>query len=133
MRKVLEAQAANISLQQIKFLGFREDIPHLLSQLDVLKKKKKNEGLCSTILQAMAAQIPVIAKNVGGIPELIQHNQNGLLAENQEDFVRHVLSLYDNPKLRQQLATAAVLSVKDYDLSIYTEKMLGIYPMSMNN
>lgn len=128
MRKQLEERAKELAIHsQVTFFGFREDIPELLSQLDVLMITSKNEGLCSTILQAMAAQVPVIAKNVGGIPEIIQSGENGLLAENQDDFVKYALTLYEDASYRQAIIEAAVQCVQAYDLPVYVKKIQEVY------
>ena len=50
-----------------------------MSSFDYFVLPSLSEGLSSAILSAMAASLPVIATNVGGIPELIQHEENGLL------------------------------------------------------
>lgn len=117
----------------VKFLGFREDIPEILSQLDLLLVTSQNEGLCSTILQSMAAQVPVIAKNVGGIQEIIQHKKTGLLAENDSELVKYALQLHNNPVFAKTLTQSALKFIQAYDLSIYTEKMLAIYQNEANS
>ncbi len=65
---------------EVLFTGFRDDAKHLLLELDILLMTSKTEGLGTSILDAMAAHIPVIATQAGGIPEMIQHEVTGLLA-----------------------------------------------------
>jgi sugar transferase (PEP-CTERM/EpsH1 system associated) len=65
--------------EHIKFLGIRNDVPRLLSVLDIFVLCSVSEGLPLTLLEAMAAGKPIIATNVGGIPEVVDHNSNGLL------------------------------------------------------
>lgn len=128
LREALENQASTLGIiSHLNFLGFREDIPEILSQLDLLLVTSKNEGLCGTILQAMAAQVPVIAKNVGGIPEIIHHEETGFLAENIDDFAKYSLLLYENVELAKNISRAALSFVQSYDLSVYTEKLISIY------
>lgn len=128
LRHELEEEVKTLNIQSnVKFFGFREDIPDLLSQLDILFVTSNNEGLCSTILQAMAAQVPVIARPVGGIPEIIQHQKNGLLADNVDDFVKYALDIYSNPAVGKQLAQTAFSSVKAHDLPVFIDKMLLYY------
>jgi glycosyltransferase involved in cell wall biosynthesis len=59
--------------------GFREDIPDLLSIVDVFVMPTLREGLGTAILEAMAMGKPIVATRVGGIPEAVQHGVNGIL------------------------------------------------------
>lgn len=62
------------------------------------------EGLSHTILEAMASEVPIIATNTGGNPELIKDQENGILIEynNKEQLKETILKLYNNPELRQK-------------------------------
>lgn len=66
---------------RINVLGVREDIPELLSAASCLVLPSLSEGLPLVVLEAMAAGIPVIATAVGGVPELINNEVNGLLVD----------------------------------------------------
>lgn len=128
LRASLEERVKGLNLSSyVTFLGFREDIPALLSQLDILLITSHNEGFCSTILQAMAAKVPVIAHNVGGIPEIIQHQKNGLLANDLNDFVRYATELYQKPEAVEKFTDAAFKTVQVYDLPRFIEKMQTLY------
>jgi len=61
------------------FLGQREDVPALLAEADIFALPSRSEALPNAILEAMAAGLPVVASDVGGIPELIAHERTGLL------------------------------------------------------
>lgn len=79
-RPHLEALMAQHSLQaHLRFLGFRNDVQHLLRAIDLLVLPSISEGLPNVILEAMACGKPVVASNVGGIPEAVRPGQNGLL------------------------------------------------------
>lgn len=128
LRASLEEQVKTLHLSsQVTFLGFREDIPELLSMLDILLITSHNEGFCSTILQAMAARVPVIAHNVGGIPEIIQHQKNGLLANDLDDFVQYAIDLYQDSVVAEKLTHTAFETVQAYDLPRFIEKMQTLY------
>ena len=67
-----------------------------------------SEGLGSAALLAMSAAIPVIASNVGGLPEAIQHRRNGILVENSIEAIAAALrELKENPELSARLGQAA--------------------------
>ena len=59
--------------------GFREDIPELLRIMDVFVLPSLEEGMPQSLLQALATERAVVASSVGGVPEVIQHGQTGLL------------------------------------------------------
>ena len=79
-RRDLEAQVRELGLEDcFHFAGFQKFPAPYLSSFDCFVLPSLSEGLSSSILTAMAASLPVISTKVGGIPELIQHEENGLL------------------------------------------------------
>lgn len=134
LRNELKSYTEQLNIaSHVHFFGFREDIPQLLSQIDILLVTSQNEGLCSTILQAMAARVPVIARNIGGIPEIIKHKKTGFLAEDVDDFVSTTLLLKDNPALSHQITESARQKVLAYDLPVFIEKIWAVYESVMNH
>ena len=76
----LEAQAASRGLgHAVCFLGPRNDVPALLAAADVYVHPSLFEALPTTVLEAMATALPVVATAVGGVPELVAHGTTGLL------------------------------------------------------
>ncbi len=71
--------------KNVRFLGTRTDVPEIMSVIDVFVLCSRSEGLSVTLLEAMAAGKPVIATSVGGNPELIEHDINGLLVESDDE------------------------------------------------
>lgn len=79
-RSELEEQACRMGLgQRAVFTGFRKDVPELLSQAAVSVLPSLSEGLSNSLLESMAAGVPVVATRVGGNPEVIEHEVTGLL------------------------------------------------------
>ena len=97
-RPHLESIAGN----GIIFLGNRLDIPIILQALDVFILPSLNEGISNTILEAMAAGIPVIATDVGGNPELVADDVAGFLIPPQDAsaMAAALLKYSNNPELR---------------------------------
>jgi len=80
IRPELEERARRMGLgQRIAFTGFRSDVPELLSEAAVSVLPSLSEGTSNTLLESMAAGIPVIATRVGGNPEVIEDGVSGLL------------------------------------------------------
>jgi glycosyltransferase involved in cell wall biosynthesis len=79
-RKGLEAETKALGIRgSVSFLGVREDIPELLSCMDVLVMPSLIEGLPMTLLEAMASGLPVVASRVGSIPAVVQNRINGIM------------------------------------------------------
>jgi glycosyltransferase involved in cell wall biosynthesis len=82
LRSELEAMVNEKKLRErVLFLGVRKDVAQLVNGFDLfVLPSLPGEGLPNVLLEAMACRIPVIATRVGGVPELVQDNQNGYLA-----------------------------------------------------
>ncbi len=80
LRGALEAQVQTLGLcEKVTFTGFRTDVPTILAQLDLFVLPSLWEGLPLVLLEAMAAQLPVVATAVGGTPEVVIDGVTGLL------------------------------------------------------
>lgn len=76
----LEKQIAALGLEQRVFLtGFIPDAARLLKAFDLFALPSLKEGLPYVLIQAMAAELPIVATSVGGIPDLVAHGENGFL------------------------------------------------------
>ena len=79
-RDALEAQARELRIaHRVVFTGRRDDVPAVTAALDVAVLPSYREAQGLTILEAMALSRPVVASNVGGIPEMIEDGVTGLL------------------------------------------------------
>lgn len=67
--------------QHVHLLGLRDDVPHLMAAADMVVMSSLSEGLPMAVLEAMLASKPLVCTRVGGIPDLIQHGESGLLVE----------------------------------------------------
>jgi sugar transferase (PEP-CTERM/EpsH1 system associated) len=80
LRQALQQAVEGAGLQDYVWLpGARNDVPELMRAMDIFVLPSLNEGISNTILEAMAAGKPVVAAEVGGNPELIQHAVTGEL------------------------------------------------------
>ncbi|MGI9492634.1 MAG: glycosyltransferase family 4 protein [Geminicoccaceae bacterium] len=84
-RRKLEAMASEFDLQNVHFLGERLDVDAILRRTDAAVLPSFWEGLSNALLEAMAAGKPVIASAVGGSPEIVSHEGNGLLFPSDDD------------------------------------------------
>ncbi len=86
------------------FLGHREDVPRLLASLDCFVLSSESEGLGSSILDAMASRLPVVATQVGGIPEVVLHDETGFLVppRSPKALAGAIYELYENRPLARR-------------------------------
>ena len=110
MLESLQRQAVQLGVERnMRFLGFRDDTPMLLAAMDLFVLPSLSEGLPLSLLEAMAACKPIIASAVGGIPEVIVHEKNGLLVKqaDAQALAESVLLLLDNRDLASTIAQQA--------------------------
>lgn len=100
--------------QNVLFTGFRDDIPELLTMLDIVLLPSLWEGFPTAVLEAMAMQKPMIATAVGGIPEIIEHGRTGLLIppEDPVSLAEAVVFLLKQPDVAVKLGQAACETVR---------------------
>ena len=91
--------------------GYREDLSQVMDALDFVVVPSLDETQTIVIPQALAAGKPVIASLVGGIPEVVRHEQNGLLVQpaNHDALAAAMLRLLADPALRANLASAGLI------------------------
>jgi glycosyltransferase involved in cell wall biosynthesis len=89
------------------FTSWRKDMDAVYAGMDIIMLTSLNEGMPVSIMEAMAAGKTVLSTNVGGIAELITHNENGFLANTKSELATALSSLVGNPELRSTFAAAA--------------------------
>ncbi|MEH2155618.1 glycosyltransferase family 4 protein [Nostoc sp.] len=124
--------AADLNLaDQVTFLGWinSEKRDEVLSQANVFILPSYNEGLPLAILEAMGWSLPVITTPVGGIPELVISNQNGLLVTpgNIQQLSSAMELLIGNENLRLSLGSTARKNVEPLDIRNYSIRLADIY------
>lgn len=93
---------AGVRQDQVRFLGARDDIESLMAQAGVLVLLSRFEGLPLAVLEGMRAGLPVLASDVGGIPEIITDERNGILVPvgGLDEAARAMQRLIDDPQRR---------------------------------
>ena len=114
---------------KIIFYGFANKVPALLKELDLLLFTSKQEGLGSIVLGAFAAGVPVVATSAGGVPEIVKHDQTGLLAPvgDANQLAQHVMRIMESDQLKQELIKNAFSFVQDFSVENYTRRMMAVY------
>jgi glycosyltransferase involved in cell wall biosynthesis len=126
-RESLEGQIRGMSAASaITLTGYRGDARRLLSALDVYVNSSTHEGVSLTILEAMAAGIPVVATHVGGTPEVVLEGETGLLvpARAPQSLASAIEALAGAPGTRRSMGEAGRFRVKRH---FSVEAMVGRY------
>jgi glycosyltransferase involved in cell wall biosynthesis len=109
LRESLETLVQNQELSDVvHFLGVRHDIPELLALSDVFVLPSLWEGLPNSLLEAMAAELPVVATAVDGTPEVVKADETGFLIPpaDVDALVEAICRLLEEPNLRRRLGRA---------------------------
>jgi N-acetyl-alpha-D-glucosaminyl L-malate synthase BshA len=101
---------------RIHFLGKQDDVHDLLPLADLMIMPSEMESCGLAALEGMACMVPAIATRVGGVPELIEHNINGLLYDvgDLEGMAAGALKLLTNPNALDSLARTARRTAQDH-------------------
>lgn len=127
----LEKQARELGIyEQCRFAGFRRDLNEIFRVMDLLVLPSLTEGLPNVVLEAFACAKPVIATNVGGVPEIVEDGINGILVSSKRsDLLAEALErLVSSPKMARQMGQAGYCKVKSaFTFKEQTQKFEEIY------
>jgi glycosyltransferase involved in cell wall biosynthesis len=109
-KQELKEAAQKLGLTDIcRFFGSITDSKEFLAKLDIFVAPSRREAFGINVCEAMAQQLPVIASSVGGLPEIIQNNKNGVLIEpdNVKQLAEAISELISNPEKRKEIGLNA--------------------------
>ena len=109
LRDQMESYAQSLGIQdRVRFLGSQENVYPYLHDADVFVLPSRYEGMPMTVIEAMGTGLPIVASNVGGIPDMVKDGESGLLTTlAPEEIARCCASLLGDEKLRQSLGRRA--------------------------
>ncbi|MCS7208467.1 MAG: glycosyltransferase [Fimbriimonadales bacterium] len=116
LRPAMEQLAQELGVaERARFWGIRADVPDLLNAADIFTLPSKYEGNPMSVMEAMAAGLPVVATAVGGIPELVGDAQTGVLipVDCESRLVQALQTLVDSHELRAQIGRAALIRARE--------------------
>jgi N-acetyl-alpha-D-glucosaminyl L-malate synthase BshA len=100
---------------RVDFLGKQENVNELLALADLMVMPSGMESFGLAALEGMACRVPAIATRVGGVPELVEHDVNGLLYEvgDVEAMAAGAIDLLSDPARLEAMSTAARRTAQD--------------------
>jgi glycosyltransferase involved in cell wall biosynthesis len=139
----LRALSASLDIEgRVRFLGKRSDIDQVLAALDVFALSSFSEGTPMTLIEAMAASVPIVSTAVGGVPEIVRDGVEGLLVsgtpsdltrgdrENEyvDRYAAALIRALTDPACAAELARHALARAKsDFSLDAIAERYVAIY------
>lgn len=123
------ARAAGVGAN-VHLTGMRKDIPDILAASTVSILPSFSEGISNTVLESMAAGVPVVATRVGGTPEIVCDDRYGILIppRDAEAIVEAVSSVIQTPSLAERLSAAGRARVDEsFSLDVMVQKMEELY------
>ncbi len=111
------------------FAGFQRDIRQFLKSFDIFVLASHLEGLGTSLLDAQAVGLPIVACDTGGISEAVSHEKNGLLVppKNEEALAKAILILVNDKELRKKFGVHSLETVKIFDIRNTLDKNIQLY------
>ena len=131
LESAVREQVAGLGLQErVRFLGVRADVADILRASDVFVLSSRWEGNPMSVMEAMAAGLPVISTAVGGVPELVQHSATGLLvpAGDACSLAEAIAQLGCDPARRAAMGNAARQTARErFDVRVMSLAYATLY------
>jgi len=135
-REKAEQQAKDLGIySKVKFLGKTTEIKKLLCMSDLFLLTSATESFGLVALEAMAAKVPVISSNAGGIREVNVHGVTGFLATigDVETMANYSLKLLQNPELHQEFRNNAYERAKEFSMDTIVPKYEEVYNRALSS
>ncbi|MEX2187962.1 MAG: glycosyltransferase [Pirellulales bacterium] len=107
--QTIRAEIARLGVgERVRMLGLRRDVPRLLAAADTFLLTSISEGIPVTLIEAMAARVPIVSTRVGGVAEVVVDGQTGRLAESGDAaaLATALVDLAASPETRQAMSAA---------------------------
>jgi glycosyltransferase involved in cell wall biosynthesis len=131
----LHQQVATARLEdRVSWLGERDDVPELVSALDVLLLPSWEEPFGRALIEAMALRVPVVATSVGGPPEILSDGVEGFLVEPRDPtaWAGAIRRIAESPTLGRRMGRAGRLRVEGaFSLERHVNAMLDVYERTL--
>jgi len=115
-------------LSNVTFEGFVDNVNDYIAAFDLFVFPSRHEGLGSILFDVMQLKVPIIATNVGGIPDIIQNKKHGILIDvKSSEIINAIKLLYKDKKLSNTLILSANEHVKNYSPHNMSQKYISLY------
>lgn len=114
---------------RFKLLGQRQDVPELYKASDIFAHASFREGLPVSVMEAMAAGLPIVASTCRGVSDLIEDRVNGFICDprNSNEFKDGILKLIQDKKLRESIGDVNRKVVKRFSTGAILDRIKELY------
>jgi len=136
LRRDLEKKASDLRIKEnVVFFGWRNDAAKIISVTDIFVLPSLNEGMGRVLAEAMALGKPIVASNVGGIPDLVIHGKNGFLVpqKNSKELARYIHILLEDKEKREKMGREGREMARNFSQEIMVEKISRLYKELMTH
>lgn len=130
LQEALEAQAFKMGVfEKVRLLGWRDDIEEIMLILDLFVLPSLNEGMGRVLVEAMAAGRPIVATEVGGIPDLVKHKETGLLVPpgNDQALAEAILQVLMDPDRAREMGEKGKAGCYRFSLQSMLDDVESLY------
>ena len=110
--------------ENVKFLGYRKDIPKLLKISDLVVSTSKQEGLPVCLIEAMMSNLPIVATDCRGNRDLINNGKNGYIIKNEKEMKERILEFTQKEKASVKIENE---DIEKYKIENILKQMIEIY------
>jgi len=113
----------------VEFLGYRRDIPNLVTLSDISVSASRREGLPVNLIEALAIGKPIVATNVRGNNDIVADGVNGYIVglDNVDQMAEKILKIYENPDVAKKMGEESVKLSKKYSINSVNKSLVKVY------
>lgn len=112
----------------VEFLGIQSNVYGFLHDADIFTLPSKYEGIPMTLIEAMGTALPIVATNVGGIPDMLVNEESALLVDaDEKQLCDAFIKLYSDSALRERLGESALEASKRFSAEEMARKYIEVY------
>ncbi len=131
LEEELKGQAKELSiLDDVLFAGFQGNVQDWLGASDLMVSATLSEGLSNALIEATATGLPIVATNVGGNPEVVEHDFNGLLVESEDSLglCRAIESIASNENMYIEMSkNSRIKAERDFSNDTMVDRLETLY------
>lgn len=122
-------------LENVSFTGWVDNVGDHLAAFDLFILPSNKEGIGGILLDAMDRALPIIASRVGGLPEIVEDGENGLLIDPRQpdQLEQAILRLYDDPDLRRTMGARGREFSRGFTAAAMAEQYMDLYRQATGN
>ena len=136
LEKYLRNLVTSLKLDnQVFFLGYRQDIPEIMSACDIFAHPSIREGLGLASLEAMASGLPLVTSNVQGVPDYVENGVTGYMCDPMDvnAYAENLSKLTSDKELRKKIGTTNITYVQKYRVEVIEPVIKSILDEAITN